>query len=151
MKQEEFRKILSDAIAKEVESYTFYRGIEKRTTDKTMKKIFKDLAKDEQEHRETLENFLMQPISEFHFDEARDYKISEILDDPPLNVDLTPVEGITLAIKKEERSRDMYRELANLSTDPEQKELFTNLANMEGDHKARLEDMYTNMAFPEVW
>lgn len=25
------------------------------------------------------------------------------------------------------------------------------LANMEKTHKARLEDLYTEMAFPEVW
>jgi len=30
--------------------------------------------------------------------------------------------------------------------------LFSQLANMERGHKARLEDIYTNMAFPEnVW
>ncbi len=151
MKKEEYRKILSDAIAKEVESYTFYRGIEKRTADKIMKKIFGDLAKEEQGHRETLENFLTQPVASLHFDEARDYKISEILDAPQLTVDMKPIEGITLAIKKEEQSRNMYRELANLSTDSEQKKLFENLANMEGEHKAKLEDMFTGMAFPEVW
>jgi rubrerythrin len=45
----------------------------------------------------------------------------------------------------------MYTQLATLSTDTEQKFLFTQLANMESGHKARLEDLYTNMAFPEVW
>jgi rubrerythrin len=45
----------------------------------------------------------------------------------------------------------MYTQLANLSNDTEQKLLFSQLANMESGHKARLEDIYTNMAFPEVW
>ncbi|WP_245619286.1 ferritin family protein [Methanogenium cariaci] len=116
-----------------------------------MKKIFGDLAKEEQGHRETLEDFLTQPIKSFHFDEARDYKISETLDVPQLTTDLKPVEGIALAIKKEEDARDMYRALAELSTDTDQKKLFTNLSNMEAGHKAQLEDLYTNMAFPEVW
>lgn len=151
MKKEEFRSIISGAIANEVESYTFYRGIEKCTSDDTMKKIFGNLAEEERGHRETLEEFLTKPIKSFHFDEARDYKISETLDVPQLTVDMKPKEGIALAIKKEEESRDMYRELAELSTDPEQKKLFTNLSNMEAGHKAQLEDCYTNMAFPEVW
>lgn len=151
MKKEEFRSILSGAIANEVESYTFYRGIERCTTDATMKKIFGELAKEEQTHRETLEDFLTQPIKSFHFDEAQDYKISETLDVPQLTTDMKPIEGITLAIKKEEDARDMYRQLAELSTDPEQKKLFQNLSNMEAGHKAQLEDLYTNMAFPEVW
>ncbi|MDE4908770.1 ferritin family protein [Methanogenium marinum] len=151
MKKEEFRSILSGAIANEVESYTFYRGIERCATDETMKKIFSELAEEEQGHRETLEDFLTKPIKSFHFDEERDYKISETLDVPQLTVDMKPVEGIALAIKKEEDARNMYRELAELSTDAEQKKLFTNLSNMEAGHKARLEDIYTNMAFPEVW
>jgi rubrerythrin len=45
----------------------------------------------------------------------------------------------------------MYTQLAHASTDASQKKLFTDLAAMERGHKARLEDIYTNMAFPEVW
>ena len=46
----------------------------------------------------------------------------------------------------------IYTRLANLSTSTEQKLLFSqSLANMESGHKARLEDIYTNMAFPETW
>ena len=45
----------------------------------------------------------------------------------------------------------MYTQLANASTDASQKKLFADLASMERGHKARLEDIYTNMAFPEVW
>ena len=45
----------------------------------------------------------------------------------------------------------MYTQLASLSDDTEQQLLFSQLANMERTHKARLEDIYTNMAFPEAW
>jgi rubrerythrin len=55
------------------------------------------------------------------------------------------------SIKKELEAMQMYTQLANLSSDVEQKLLFSQLANMESGHKARLEDLYTNMAFPEVW
>jgi len=151
MKKEEYRSILSGAIEKEVESYTFYREIEGCTKDKTLKKIFGELADEERKHREALEEFLTKPITSLQFDEAKDYKISETLDLPTMTTKMKPVEGIALAIKKEEFSRDMYQELATLSTAPQQKEIFSNLSNMESHHKARLEDMYTNMAFPEVW
>ena len=151
MKKEEYRSILSGAIEKEVESYTFYREIEGCTNDEALKKIFGELAEEERKHRETLEEFLIKPITALEFDEAKDYKISETLDLPTMTTAMKPADGIALAIKKEEFSRDMYQELANLSTTPQQKEIFTNLANMESNHKARLEDIYTNMAFPEVW
>jgi rubrerythrin len=45
----------------------------------------------------------------------------------------------------------MYTQLANLAKDVETQLLFSQLANMERGHKARLEDIYTNMAFPEKW
>jgi rubrerythrin len=45
----------------------------------------------------------------------------------------------------------MYSRLARVSADAEQKMVFEQLANMEKGHKARLEDIYTNMAYPEVW
>jgi rubrerythrin len=151
MKKEEFRSILSEAIANEVESYTFYRGIEQCTTDNTLKKIFSDLAREERTHRETLEDFLTRPTKEFHFDESRDYKVSETLETEDLTIDMKPTDAIALAIKKEEGARDMYLALADCSTDADQKKIFTNLANMESGHKAQLEDLYTNMAFPEVW
>jgi rubrerythrin len=151
MKKEEYRSIISGAIEKEVESYTFYREIEGCTNDEALKKIFGELAEEERKHRETLEEFLTKPIAALEFDEAKDYRISETLDLPTMTTAMKPADGIALAIKKEEFSRDMYQELANLSTTSRQKEIFTNLANMESHHKARLEDIYTNMAFPEVW
>ena len=45
----------------------------------------------------------------------------------------------------------MYTQLANAAADTETQLLFSQLANMERSHKARLEDIYTNMAFPEIW
>ena len=46
---------------------------------------------------------------------------------------------------------NMCTESANCSSDQEHKELFLALARMEQGHKARLEDMFTGMAFPEAW
>lgn len=151
MKKEEFRSIISGAIANEVESYTFYRGIQRCATNETIKKIFGELADEEQTHRETLEEFLTKPVKSFHFDETKDYKVSETIDIQDLTIDMKPKEGIALAIKKEEGARDMYRAIAEFCIDPEQKKIFTNLANMESGHKAQLEDCYTTMAFPEIW
>jgi rubrerythrin len=45
----------------------------------------------------------------------------------------------------------MYTQLANVSADEAQKKIFLELATMERGHKSKLEDIYTNMAFSEVW
>ncbi|MGZ4865469.1 MAG: ferritin family protein [Halobacteriota archaeon] len=56
-----------------------------------------------------------------------------------------------IAIKKELQAMQMYTQLATLSVDAEQELLFSQLASMERGHKARLEDLYVEMSFPEVW
>lgn len=152
MKAEEAKKILSLAIDREVEAYTFYRTVADKAKDKAMKSIFDELAGEEKKHREFLQAFLAKEGKGLKFDATKkDYKIVEALPTPPLSPDLKPTEGLIIAIRKELEAMQMYTQLANASSDTEQQFLFQQLANMEKTHKARLEDIYTEMAFPEVW
>ena len=151
MTPEQYRAILSKAIEREVESYTYYRTISDKVKDANLKKIFSDLAGDETKHREFLQDLLTKEPKKLKISASKDYKIADTLDAPTLSADLKPLDGIVLAIKKELEAMQMYTQLADAQTDPEQKNLFTDLAAMERGHKARLEDIYTNMAFPESW
>jgi rubrerythrin len=151
MKTDDAKKIISTAIDREVESYTFYRGISDKVKDAALKKLFNELAGEEKQHREFLEGMLSRDVTKMHFDAKKDYKVVNAMPTPPLSADLKPLDGLVIAIKKELEAMQMYTQLAGLSTDTEQKFLFSQLANMESGHKARLEDLYTNMAFPEVW
>jgi len=151
MNAEEFKKIISMAINREVESYTFYKGVSDKVKDPALKKIFAELAGDETKHREFLQNLLTKDIKAMHIDAKKDFKVGDSLKTPDLKPDMKPVDGMVVAIKKELEAMQMYTQLANATTDAAQKKLFTDLASMERGHKARLEDIYTNMAFPEVW
>jgi rubrerythrin len=151
MKAEDAKKIISDAINKEVEAYTFYRGIADKVKDEALKSLFAELAGEEKKHREFLQGMLTKDVSKMKFDASHDYKVADALPAPPLSVSMKPIEGIVVAIKKELEAMQMYSQMAKLATDNETQLLFSQLANMERGHKARLEDVYTNMAFPEVW
>ena len=151
MKPLDFEKIITSAIDAEVESYTFYKSVADRAKDKSLKTIFLDLAEDEKGHREYLQRVLTRGLKEMHFIDAPDYKVTDAFDEPELSVDMKPLDGLLLAIKKELQAAQMYTRLARASADAEQKMVFEQLANMEKGHKARLEDIYTNMAYPEVW
>jgi rubrerythrin len=151
MKPDDAKKILSLAIDREVEAYSFYRNVSDKVKDPALKKLFDELAGEEKKHREFLQAFLSKDIAKFHFDARKDYKVGDALPSPKLSVDMKPLEGLVIAIKKELEAMQMYTQLASQSTDLEQQLLFTQLANMERTHKARLEDIYTNMAFPETW
>ncbi|MDD1710211.1 MAG: ferritin family protein [Methanoregulaceae archaeon] len=151
MTPEQYRAIISKAIEREVESYTYYRTISDKVKDTYLKKIFADLAGDETKHREFLQDLLAKEPKKLKISASKDYKIADSVKAPTLSADLKPLDGIVLAIKKELEAMQMYTQLAEAQTDPEQKNLFTDLAAMERGHKARLEDIYTNMAFPESW
>lgn len=151
MNTEEYRSIISNAIDREIEAYTFYRTVREKVTDENLKNLFNELAGEESKHRKTLEALLLKEPGKLGFDTKRDYKVADTLEVPPLSADLKPLDGLVIAIRKELDAMQMYTQLANLSLDPEQMELFGSLAAMERGHKARLEDIYTNMAFPEAW
>jgi len=151
MKTDDAKKILSLAIDREVEAYSFYRSVSDRVKDPALKKLFDELAGEEKKHREFLQAFLTKDASKMHFDPKKDYKVGDALPTPKLTVDLKPLDGLVIAIKKELEAMQMYTQLANSSTNVEQQLLFSQLANMERGHKTRLEDLYTEMAFPEAW
>ncbi len=151
MTQDEYKKIISRAIQGEIEAYTFYNAVSEKVKDKKLKDLFSDLAAEEQKHKLTLEGFLTKAPENLHFSTSQDYKVADALPTPPLTMDLKPLDGLVIAIKKELEAMQMYTQLANNSTDAGQKNIFLELASMERGHKSRLEDIYTNMAFPEAW
>jgi rubrerythrin len=150
MQVEEYKKIISDAVLNEIEAYEFYSSVSEKVKNNSLKAIFKELAEEEKRHKNSLKGFLSD-LRPMRFDGKKDYKVSETVEMPRLSLDMKPSDAIALAMKSEEEAMNMYTELANCSGDQKQKEVFQALAKMEQGHKARLEDMFTNMAFPEVW
>jgi rubrerythrin len=151
MDVEGYKKIIGLAIDREVESYSFYRSAADKVKDPALQKMFTELAGEETKHREFLQGLLAKPVKDLKFEPHKDFKIVDDKDTPKLSTDMKPLEGLVLAIKKELGAMQMYTQLAASSADAAQKKLFTELAAMEKGHKTRLEDIYTNMAFPESW
>jgi rubrerythrin len=151
MKAEDFTQIISQAIEGEIEAYTYYRTVSEKIENAALKDIFIELAGDEKQHRAFLEGIIAKGPSSLHVVESHDYKVADTLASPPLSIDLKPIDGIILAIRKELDAMQMYTQLAHVAGDPDEKKTFLELAKMERGHKARLEDIYTTMAFPEVW
>jgi rubrerythrin len=150
MKADEYKNIIQMAVENEIEAYDFYTAVGERVKDPNLKPIFKALADEEKKHRNFLQGLLSQakPMS---FDETKDYKVSETVDKPKLSVSMKPADAIALAMKNEEEAMNMYADLAKFSLDKDQKDMFESLSRMEQGHKVKLEGMYTNIAFPEVW
>jgi rubrerythrin len=151
MKVEEFKSIIANAINDEIEAYEFYGGVADKVQDAALKRIFSELALEEKGHRAFLQTVLNRNFQDFKLEDSEDYKLAEMLETPALTLDMKPVDGVALAIRKELDAMQMYAQLAKVSSDPGEKNTFQELAKMEKNHKTRLEDIYTGMAFPEVW
>jgi rubrerythrin len=148
----DYKGILKMAINNEVEAYEFYKQAETKSKDGNLKSIFAELAGEEMKHKKTLEGFLKNEALELNFNvTSPDYKIAESLDLPKLTSDMSFSDGVALAIKKEQEARDMYQQFADASSDQAQKNTFFELAKMELGHKVKLEELYNNTAYNEVW
>jgi len=149
MDQLQFEKLIAIAIKREVESHEFYRDVAARTEDPYIKQIFKDLAAQEMGHRDLLERYRFDSTLAIKFQAPKDLKIAETVDEPRLSVNMKPVDAIALAMKKEQHALEFYRQLAALCDDEEVKKNYLNLANMEMEHKVRLENTFVDIGYPE--
>jgi len=151
MNSDQYKEILKMAIENEVEAAEFYQGVYDKTQDASLKDIFGKLANEERGHRKMLEGFFNNESKPLKFKETSGYKVAESVEMPRLSMDMKPADAIALAMKKEQEAMEMYQAFAAASDDAGQKETFENLARMEQSHKTHLEDLYSTMAFPEVW
>jgi len=151
MNKDTISSIIQFAIDNEVESYEFYKNAAEKVTDRDLNEIFVELAEEELEHKRFLEEFSKSEDKKIVLDSYTDYNISETFDTPELSTEMNFKEAIQLAIKKEEEAMIMYETLAKDSNDSEVEKLFLGLKDMEQMHKARLEEIYTNVAYVEVW
>lgn len=151
MDNKEFEVIIDSAIAAEIEAYEFYRDVAATLSDRSLKMIFQEFADEEKMHRVALENIKEKEILNFSFASGADYKISEVVELPKLSVTMKPAEAIALAMKKEEEAMKIYMSLAAATNDPEKEKIFASLGKMEEGHKTKMEGLYTQTAFPEVW
>lgn len=162
MNKGDFQNIMNMAISIELEAFEFYRFVADVINDLEMKKLFREFAEEERAHADILTKIKEQDIENFSFCGGEgftisnvcvgpDYKISERVGLPKLSMDMKPLEALALAMKKEEETINVYSNIAAGINDPDKKRIFNELAKMELVHKEKIEDLYTNAAFPEIW
>ncbi|MFA4875337.1 MAG: ferritin family protein [bacterium] len=149
----ELNQLFSVAIQREIEAHEFYVQVAERVDNEGVKQVFNQLALEELGHKELLEKFKSDPTLVMKFSETPlvDYKIAEATDEPRLSIHMKPSDAIALAIKKEQRSVEFYQGLAQSTSDGEMKKIFENLARMELGHKVKLENVFVEIGYPEVF
>ncbi len=147
----QYEKILNEAIQNEIDAQKFYLDASAKMKNRMIKEMFLGFVAEEKKH----ENILRKLLSEIHedlpFDEKRDYRVSEITEAPKVSPDMKPADAFALAMKKEEEAMNFYTKLAEGCTDPQQKNIFLELASMERQHKFQMEKAFVEAGFPEAW
>ncbi|TJX15414.1 rubrerythrin [Tissierella creatinini] len=155
MNSSELKTIIDFAVTNEVEAYEFYRDAANIIKEESLKELFNQLAEEELKHKGFLENFLndflKEGTDEIKLDEFNDYKIAETIDEPKLSINMSFPDAIALAIKKEQSAMELYDNLGGLCLEEDKKDIFLGLKEMEKMHKARLEEIYVNVAYNEIW
>lgn len=151
MTRDQLLKIIDKAIGEEEASYQFYKDASEKIEDDYLKSLFKELSEDELKHKNYLENFKESGASTININGSEDYKLSEELDDVELNTEMSFKDAVQLAMKREEAAMNQYKDIAKSCTDEEERKIFEGLSDMEQLHKTRLEDIYLNVGFREVW
>lgn len=146
----ELKPLIEQAIRQEELSHEFYTRLAKLVAHEETKETLEWLAKDELEHKAFLESCLT-PSGCSLVGQAHDTHLAEIMDAPAISPDLSPKEALMVAMKREEGSYHFYERLASLQPPGDAKAFLEKMAKMELGHKQKVEYLYTNVAFPEVW
>lgn len=141
--KDEILKAYGFAIELEKESLKSYLDLAKRTHDVTGKNMFIWLAREEYEHMRILESIRDkvlqdQPIGKVEIEEDELQKllpdIKKLEKKKSSVAETHQIHALQAALEHEAQSRDFYKEQAEKTEDPELKQLFTRLAEMEQAH-----------------
>jgi rubrerythrin len=146
----ELEAIVKSAIAQEELSHDFYKRLAGMVSHPETKNTLEFLAKEELEHKAFLQScFTAQGCS--LVGEAKNVHLAELLEGPAITENMSPKEALAIAAKREEGAYKFYQALAALQPPGEVQAFLAKMAKVELTHKEKVEYLYDNAAFPEVW
>jgi rubrerythrin len=145
-KFESIDDVLDFAISREIEAQAFYLKLADIVETPEMAKVFSDLASEELEHKAKLKAIKAGQIS---IDEEKvgNLGITDHVKSVEPHSKMSYVDMLVVGMKKEEKSRKLYTDLAEAAQEQELKEMFLKLAKDEAEHKLRFEIEYDLMTF----
>ena len=152
MDHRELSYVIEMAIKKEEESRAFYLDLCGMMKDELARDTLKYLADEEGKHIEYLTTcHTGRYCSEIlNLKEVVDYKIIQHLKKPDIKKDMDSAEIYLVAAKRELDSHNFYKSLAGTYPPGEMKDLLMKMAREELRHKAKVEYLYANTAFPQT-
>jgi rubrerythrin len=136
------REVIDFAIRKEQEAIDLYNSMSETVRAPQLREMLSDLAKQEVGHRRMLEELTPAKLGRWGSDEIPDLGIAESTEGAAVAPDADYQDILAVAMKREEKARDLYTLLASNTEEGDLRELFEFLAREEQKHKLALEKEY---------
>lgn len=143
-------RLIKRAIDQATGSREFYLTMANLVERPETKETLRYLAKNEELHKRFFQKILDEAVCPLELP-VQDVHLSEFLELPHITRNMTPKEAIVLAIKREETLHKFYKKLESVQPQGEIKNLLQEMALIKLEHKDKLEYIYDDVAFPEVW
>ncbi|MDY0094380.1 MAG: ferritin family protein [Candidatus Vecturithrix sp.] len=152
MENKKLELVIETAIQREEDAYNFYLDLSQRVNDAMAKETTEFLASEEQKHKAFLTAYRDgQYAGALKMNAVIDYKIADYLDRPDPEKNLQSKDVYLIAAHRELNSYHFYTSLAEIQPEGEVKDILLRMASEEKKHKEKVEYLYTNTAFPEVF
>ena len=139
-------EVLDFAIGREVEARDLYLKLADMVEKPEMARVLSDLAAEELEHKEKLEA-VKAGEAVMDDEEVGNLGITDYLSNVEPKANMSYVDLLIVGMKKEEKARKLYADLASASQDQTIREIFLKLVRQEADHKLRFEIEYDLLTF----
>jgi rubrerythrin len=144
---------LEKAIEQEGKSFEIYRRALQIVKDPSARKLLKELAEEELEHRHALERALVGETVALHDEEEKagpTMNLTLFVQEKPLDENATPQDALAFALHDEKRSVDFYQQMATQCGGAPMEEVFSKFQKDETKHLARLEETYEKLYMSQM-
>ncbi len=144
---------LEKAIEQEGKSFEIYRRALQIVKDPSARKLLKELAEEELEHRHALEKALVGETVALHGEEEKagpTMNLTLFVQEKPLDENATPQDALAFAMHDEKRAVDFYKQMATQCGGAPMEEVFSKLQKDETKHLARLEETYEKLYMSQM-
>lgn len=150
MNVQDFHDIINFAIDRELEAVKFYRDLQSKVEFAAQRKMLREMEKMEEGHIIWLEGIRKEKLENIKIEEVPDLEISKFMQDIPVTDNMKTEDIIIIAMRREEKAMQLYKELAIKFVGTEFEPLFKKLASEEAKHKFRFESIYDGNILKEV-
>ncbi|MCK4264588.1 MAG: ferritin family protein [Candidatus Aminicenantes bacterium] len=149
MKLPTFKDAINFAIKREEESIQGYGSMIDLAKTPGIKNLLQELQEEKRNDKQLLQDLTEGKIKSYEPGEVVDLKISDYIEEEPLDADMDFQGLLIFAAKKEQKAVELYSDLAKKSKAEEPRKLFEFLAEQEKSHKLKLEIEYDKYILAE--